>query len=84
MRQGAQPKRLALGSHSYTSIRAALVAPGAGTAPGQGAIARSINGLGAIAGYYTDANDVNHGFVRDPHGIITTFDAPGAVYGTFV
>jgi hypothetical protein len=33
-----------------------------------GTIARSINELGAIAGYYTDASNVNHGFVRNLDG----------------
>jgi hypothetical protein len=33
-----------------------------------GTIARSINGLGAIEGYYTDASNVNHGFVRNLDG----------------
>jgi len=34
--------------------------------------------LGAIAGIYSDANSVNHGFLRSPDGTLTTFDAPGA------
>ena len=36
-----------------------------------------------ITGNYTDASGVNHGFVREKHGTITTFDVPGAVNGTF-
>jgi hypothetical protein len=55
--------------------------PGAGTNPGQGTIAgwaSCITGLGAVTGWFIDANNVVHGWVRDPHGIITTIDAPGA------
>lgn len=37
-----------------------------------------LNDWGAITGYYLDANNVYHGFVRSPLGIVTTFDAPGA------
>ena len=53
-------------------------APGAGTGAQQGTIASSINDVGAITGYYTDANLVYHGFLRAHNGKITTFDAPGA------
>jgi hypothetical protein len=55
--------------------------PGAGTGAGQGTGTQfgvSINPAGTIAGTYTDAGNVNHGFVRAPDGTITTFDAPGA------
>ena len=38
--------------------------------------------MGTIPGFYTDASSVNHGFVRDKHGGLTTFDAPGA--GTLI
>ena len=37
-----------------------------------------LNNWGAITGYYLDANNVFHGFVRSPWGNVTTFDAPGA------
>ena len=37
-----------------------------------------LNQFGAIAGIFSDANSVNHGFVRRPDGKITTFDVPGA------
>jgi uncharacterized membrane protein len=30
-----------------------------------------------------DATFKTHGFIRDKRGVTTTFDAPGAVYGTF-
>jgi hypothetical protein len=38
----------------------------------------SLNPSGEAVGGYLDANSVFHGFVRDNHGVITTFDAPGA------
>jgi hypothetical protein len=59
-------------------------APGAGTGPGQGTGCSGtdcsvlINEEGTVTGYYLDANNVYHGFVRCPDGKITTFDAPGA------
>jgi len=63
-------------------------APGAGTAAGQGTFGLGINPHGMIAGAYTDASGVNHGFLRAPDGTFTTFDAPGAgigpTQGTFV
>src|SRR5213078_3601035 len=56
-------------------------APDAGTGPGQGTNAFSITAEGAIAGRYSDAGDVFHGFLRTPDGAITTFDVPGAGTG---
>jgi hypothetical protein len=57
-------------------------------APGAvyGTFVSSINDRGEAAGYYLDGNDVFHGFLRSPQGVITTFDAPGVStngYGTF-
>jgi hypothetical protein len=40
-----------------------------------------INPAGVIVGSYTDASTVNHSFVRDANGAITTFDVPGAGTG---
>jgi hypothetical protein len=54
--------------------------PGAGS-QGFGCFADcslGLNDFGAITGYYLDANNVFHGFVRSPEGQITTFEAPGA------
>jgi hypothetical protein len=48
-------------------------APGAGTGSFEGTIPVSINTGGAIAGYYYDASDVYHGFVRPASGTITDF-----------
>jgi hypothetical protein len=43
--------------------------PAAGTGPSQGTFPTGINPVGAIAGYYLDANSVSHGFLRTrPHG----------------
>ena len=60
-------------------------APGAGTGSGQGTgcfaftdCSVVLNNFGAITGYYLDANNVFHGFVRSPEGTFTTFDSPGA------
>jgi uncharacterized membrane protein len=39
----------------------------------EGTFASSINTDGAIAGYYLDASDVDHGFVRAASGAITGF-----------
>lgn len=56
--------------------------PGAGTGTDQGTgcpgCASGLNQWGAIAGTYTDRNNVHHGFLRSPNGKFTTFDAPGA------
>jgi hypothetical protein len=60
-------------------------APGAGTGKyqGTGCFAYTdcsvlINNSGTITGYYLDANNVYHGFVRGPDGKFASFDAPGA------
>lgn len=63
-------------------------APGAGTGAGsagcmalftcQGTYAANINPAGEISGRYNDASGVSHGFLRDRHGNIVAFDAPGA------
>ncbi len=56
--------------------------PGAGTGGYQGTgcpgCYLGLNQSGAIAGIYSDANSVNHGFLRSPNGKFTKFDAPGA------
>jgi hypothetical protein len=41
-------------------------APGAGTGAYPGAFPKSINDGGVIAGFYTDPNNVYHGFVPTP------------------
>jgi hypothetical protein len=42
-----------------------------------------LNDSGEVTGVYADTTYVYHGFLRSPWGKITTFDAPGAVNGTF-
>ena len=49
----------------------------------QGTVPTAISSTRAIAGYYLDANFVYHGFLRDPGGTFTVFDAPGAGTGQF-
>jgi uncharacterized membrane protein len=42
----------------------------------------SISADGTIAGTYTDANHAQHGFVREPDGVITSFDPPRGMQTT--
>jgi len=62
-------------------------APGAGTGLYQGTgcpgCNLGVNFFGSIAGSYTDANNVFHGFLRSPEGKFTTFDATGAGTGSY-
>ena len=72
----------------------ALDAPGAGTGlqppvmghpellSGQGTLATSVNDSGTITGYFIDAKNVRHGFLRERSGAFLTFDVPGSG-GTF-
>jgi hypothetical protein len=60
-------------------------APDAGTGSGQGTFpwgSDDINPSGAVTGFYVDSNNDDHGFLRDPHGKIIEFDAPGGAGGT--
>jgi hypothetical protein len=45
--------------------------------------AQAINALGAITGYYTDANGAARGFLRSPNGKISTFEVPGGGDGRY-
>jgi hypothetical protein len=77
-------------SHAFVraadgTITAPIDVPGASTSFGGehylaylGTAAFNINTAGDIAGGYSDASGVLHGFVRAANGNITTFDAPGA------
>lgn len=58
-------------------------APGAGVAAGQGTTALVINPRGVIAGFYADANNLAHGFVRAVDGSFATFEVPGAGAGPY-
>jgi hypothetical protein len=53
-------------------------APGAGTASGQGTVARSLNPTGAVTGEYYDSSEAVHGFVRAADSAIITVDVPNA------
>jgi hypothetical protein len=53
-------------------------APGAGSGPGQGTVARSINDRGEVGGYEVDTNNTLHGFLRTRAGAVFVFEAPGA------
>src|SRR6516162_6885745 len=57
--------------------------PGAGTGSGQGTFPVSNDVSRSVTGYYLDASNVYHGFVRALDGTITTFDAPHAGAGTY-
>jgi hypothetical protein len=59
-------------------------APGADTTPNDfnGTIPEAINDLGAITGFYVDAENLSHGFLRSPDGSFTTFDVPDSIPGT--
>lgn len=61
--------------------------PGAGIGPYQGTgcpgCNMGVNFSGAIAGSFTDENNVFHGFLRSPEGKFTTFDATGAGAGAY-
>lgn len=70
---------LAQGANSGMLIQ--FDAPGASNATSLGTFGQAINDVGAVAGYYVDANVVPHGFVREPGGKVTSFDAPGAGLG---
>ncbi len=59
-----------------------FVAPGSGcslSAFKLCSIPFGINPAGTITGYYSDASNVFHGFLRTSDGTFTTFDPPGSV-----
>src|SRR5579871_5696294 len=56
--------------------------PGAGSGFRQGTTATGINPAGEITGYYVDASNIYHGFVRSPGGDYTVFDCFGTGMGT--
>jgi hypothetical protein len=48
-------------------------------APGSTSMApQSINAGGAVTGWYFDGSGVQHGFIREDNGTITSFDPPAA------
>ena len=56
------------------------ISPDAGTAPGTGTAAVSINNRGRIVGFYIDAGGMGHGFVREK-GVFAPIDHPDAGSG---
>src|SRR5215475_15773110 len=76
-------------AHGYVRSNQGVItvfdAPGAGTGINRGTFPFNSPNLispdGTITGYYVDSAFVNHGFVRDANGAITTFDVPGAGTG---
>jgi hypothetical protein len=50
----------------------------AGTGTGQGTFPYAITPSGEVAGWFLDANNAGHGFIRSTDGKITKFDAPAA------
>ena len=44
--------------------------PARARAPARAPVPIDINGTGVITGWYVDAGDVNHGFLRAPDGMI--------------
>ncbi len=67
--------------HSASGHFVEINAPGAGTTIALGTTVQDINSSGEIAGFFTDANRVKHGFHRYAGGAMTVFDAPGAGTG---
>ncbi len=52
-------------------------------AAANGTFTQTANILGAVAGYYTDATDEFHAFVRNNLGNVTTIDPPGTGPGSY-
>src|SRR2546421_12484456 len=72
---------LGLSSTGRAATFTTFDAPGAGTGPGQGTFATSLNPAGAITGYYADAHLVFHGFWRAHKVSRPAFVALGAGTG---
>jgi len=55
--------------------------PGAGKGANQGTYVNGITSTGAVAGWYIDGNNVNHGFISTLNGTIAKVDHPNASKG---
>jgi uncharacterized protein (TIGR03437 family) len=65
-------------AHAQTYTFVEFDVPGA-----RAVIATGINNRGQVAGWFTDAGNTAHGFVRSPDGAtVTTFDLPAPLPGT--
>ena len=64
---------MASSPHSMRRVRA--------QEPARGRLASRSAPGGEITGFYFDATNANHGFLRDTNGLITTFDVPGGGTG---
>ncbi|MGB6960882.1 MAG: chitobiase/beta-hexosaminidase C-terminal domain-containing protein [Candidatus Acidiferrum sp.] len=72
-------RTVANGTATFTTFNVT----GAGTSTTQGTVPVSVDTVGDVTGFYVDANQSTHGFVRLANGTITApIDAPGAGTGT--
>src|SRR5258706_7077166 len=74
---------LALGSNGLRAEGTIVTfdVTGAGKLFGQGTYPQSINERGDLAGFWVDANEVQHGFIRDRDGSSAIFDVSDAGTG---
>lgn len=70
-------------SHGFVRTSDGLISP---FDPKQsvGTTVTRLNDSGEVAGYYVDAGNLAHGFLREADGKIVSIDAPGATEGTYV
>jgi hypothetical protein len=54
---------------------------GEGKGKNQGTVPVALNSAGVVVGFYVDASNANHAFVRAANGTITTFNVTGAGAG---
>jgi hypothetical protein len=69
---------------SGASFNSGLLTPFDTPAAMYGIFGTSMNAEGLIAGYYTDASNNSHAFLRDSHGAVTTIDPPGTGSSNFL
>jgi hypothetical protein len=68
---------LSMGSAAFAQTYTTFTVPGA-----KSTAALLINGAGTVVGTYVDAGEVQHGFVREADGTITSFDPVGSTSTT--
>jgi uncharacterized membrane protein len=69
---------------SGASFNSGLFTPFDTPAAIYGIFGTSMNAEGLIAGYYIDASNNTHAFLRDSHGAVTTIDPPGTGSSNFL